>query len=213
MSGAVRSVPVTPEPESNGRHDDERPPRLPQDLSARGVAEEIVKLYDKVETAIDDVRELRARVIANESAAEQRGGWLLEALRIVVDEVHELRSTLGGVQTHVATATGDAREKLDTLTREDAEQDVAIAAAHERAAAAEAALSEARAETEAARILANVADKRARAAQRAARIRVGKIVGVAVLVIVQTLAVLAALGPERWIPILETLRRLMPHGG
>lgn len=212
MSGAVRSVPV--EPERNGRHDDDEPPaRLPQDLSARGVAEQIVLLGDAVDTAIDDVRELRARVIANETAAEQRGGWLLEALRIVGDEVHELRSTLGGVQTHVATATGDAREKIDTLSREDAEQDIAIAAAHERAAAAEAALSEARAETEAARILANVADKRARAAQRAARIRVGKIVGVAVLVIVQTLAVLAALGPERWTPILETLRRLMPHGG
>lgn len=208
MSGAV-ATPVA----SNGHDDDEPPPRLPHDLSARGVAEEIVALHDKAETAINDVRELRARVDAHEASAEQRAGWLLEALRHVGDEVLDLKSTLAGMADHVKTATGDTRRQLDSLTEEDAAQDVAIAAAHERAAAAEAALSEARAETEAARILANVADKRARAAQRAARIRVGKIVGVAVLVIVQTLAVLAALGPERWTPILETLRRLMPHGG
>lgn len=202
MSGAVEA-PVA----SNGHDDDEPPTPLPQDLSARGVAEQIVRLGDAVDTAIDDVRELRARVIAAEAAAEQRGGWLLEALRHVADEVSELRSTLGGVQSHVATATGDAREKLDTLTREDAAQDVAIAAAHARADAAEAAASEARAETEAARILAAAAEKRARTAHRASAIRVGTIVTAVVL----TVVTLAALGPERVIPLLEALRRVLPH--
>lgn len=136
MSGAV-ATPVA----SNGHDDDEPPPRLPHDLSARGAAEEIVALHDKAETAINDVRELRARVDAHEASAEQRAGWLLEALRHVGDEVLDLKSTLAGMADHVKTATGDTRRQLDSLTEEDAAQDLAIAAAHERNARLESELS------------------------------------------------------------------------
>lgn len=212
MSGAVRSVPVQPASSNgtrddtpSGGSDDHGSSPLTYELAQAALARSnedvtryatIGQLLERLESKVD------------ETLKDVRGLGLVS--RTTADGVSELRVTMTRQELRLASverATRDADERhgkvMAALARIEGRSSQHDTTDLEMARE----LAEARAETEAARILAAAAEKRARTAHRASAIRIGTIVTAVVL----TVVTLAALGPERVIPLLDALRRVLPH--
>lgn len=138
---AVESTPVT-----NGHDDDDLVPPSPWEVEAwreyeRKKIQILSRLDTRVDTLLTDYRKDVVRRIERDAVLDQRHEWHVKALQTLTEATMQQSTNLAALAEHSKKATGDARRQLDSLTEEDAAQDLAIAAAHERNARLESELS------------------------------------------------------------------------